>query len=91
MTGKPVKQAGGAEGALLSSHTLISLDRPLILSFAETEQGAVTAPLQGLSELIPLVRGKVFCRDALLEGCSRGDSLHGFTPSAQHVNLSLRA
>lgn len=56
MTGNPVKQAGGVEGALLSSHVLISHDRPLILSFAETEQGDATAPLQGLSELI-LPRG----------------------------------
>lgn len=53
MTGKPVRQAGGIEGALLSPHVLISLERPLIVSFAGTEQDAATAPLQGLSELTP--------------------------------------
>lgn len=57
MTGKPVKQAGGVGGALFSSHISMRLDRPLMLSFAGTEQGTATAPLQGLSELLLPVRG----------------------------------
>lgn len=55
MTGKPVKQAGGVAGAFF--HGLMSLDRPLMLSFEGIEQGAAPAPLQGLSKLIPPIRG----------------------------------
>lgn len=60
MTGKPVKQAGGVGGALSSSHVSMRLDRPLMLSFAGTEQGTATAPRQGLSELLLPVRGRYF-------------------------------
>lgn len=62
-----------------------------MLSFAGTEQGTATAPLQGLSELPSQRHGQVFWHDALLEGRSRGGSFHGFTPAAQHTNSSLRA
>lgn len=82
MTGKPVKQAGGVTGALLSSYDLMP-------SFTGTEQGASVAPLQGLSKLIPSIRGTG--RYFGMMRCSRGGSLHGFAPSAQYANSSLRA
>lgn len=67
----------GIGGTLFSFHILMSLDRPLMLSFAGTEQGATPAPLQGLSEWISLIRGtgRYFgmmscCRDASEETVS---------------------